>query len=172
MLELADEEFVRTRDTMKQYTEETRNKIINNEADDVLIDMVSLKEYVTRNKKMQCFLSKLADISGADVDEVNPDNYVEQLQFLGKTTIGDLQVMLEENEELALKLADRVLSRLQMDLVSSSVGLRFLCRAELLNKGYSMEEAKGFIAISVKDEKRAGRQAKRLFDIYKKMEGK
>ncbi|MBO5486436.1 MAG: hypothetical protein J5988_05840, partial [Eubacterium sp.] len=40
LLELADEEFVRTRDTMKQYTEETRNKIINNEADDVLIDMV------------------------------------------------------------------------------------------------------------------------------------
>lgn len=172
LLELADEEFMRTRDTMELYTEETRNKIINNEADDVLIDMVSLKEYVTGNKKMQHFLSKLADISGADVDEVNSDNYVEQLQFLGKTTIGDLQVMLEENEELALKLADRVLSRLQMDLVSSSVGLRFLCRAELLNKGYSMEKAKDFITLSVKDDKRAGRQAKRLFDIYKKMEGK
>ena len=151
---------------MKRYTEDTRRKIIDNEADDVLIDMISLKEYVLRNKKMQQFLSDLAAIAGADVDEVNPDGYIDQLKFLGKTTIGDLQTMLAENGELALSLAEQSLAGADLDIVSSSVGLRFLCRAELLNKQYSLEQATAFIALTVKDEKRAQRQAKHLFDKY------
>ena len=46
LLEIADNEFVRVRDDMNRYTEETKRKIIENDADDVLIDMISLDEYM------------------------------------------------------------------------------------------------------------------------------
>ena len=46
LLELADDEFVRARDNMVGYTEDIRNRIITDDADDVSINMISLGEYV------------------------------------------------------------------------------------------------------------------------------
>lgn len=171
LFELADDEFIRVRETMKNYTEETRQKIINNEADDVRIDMISLKEYVWQNKKMQEFLTEVAEMIGAEIDPVNPDSYIDQLHFLEKTSIGDLQTMLSENRELALKLARQVLAGSELDILSSNVGLRFLCRAEMLNKGFSKEKVADFIALSIKDEKRVQRQTEHLFEMYEKSKG-
>ena len=124
LLEIADDEFVRVRNDMKAYTEEIRKKIIENRADDVHIDMISLNEYVKRNGKMQELISKIAKISNAEISEIDPESYIIQLKFLGKETLGDLQKMLEENRELALKLAERALANADLDILSSSVGLR------------------------------------------------
>ena len=76
LLEIADDEFVRVRDDMKAYTEEIRKKIIDNKADDVHIDMISLNEYVKRNGKMQELISKIAKISNAEISEIDPESYI------------------------------------------------------------------------------------------------
>ena len=108
---------------------------------------------------------------GSVIDNVNPNGYIEQLQFLGKTTIGDLQTMMTENRDLAFKLAERTLAGVELDLVSSSVGLRFLCRAELLNKSYSKEQILDFITLTVKNPKSAGRQMEHLLKVYEECKG-
>ncbi|MDY6315377.1 MAG: (p)ppGpp synthetase [Clostridia bacterium] len=169
LLEIADDEFVRVRNDMKAYTEEIRKKIIDNKADDVHIDMISLNEYVKRNGKMQELISKIAKISNAEISEIDPESYIIQLKFLGKETLGDLQKMLEENRELALKLAERALANADLDILSSSVGLRFLCRAELLNKHYSLEKTTEFLKLSMGTAEKAQRQAKHLFRTYEKV---
>ncbi|MGM9683061.1 MAG: GTP pyrophosphokinase family protein [Eubacteriales bacterium] len=169
LLEIADEEFVRARDNMKRYTEETREKIINNQADDVHIDMISLGEYVKQNVKMQELISTISEISRAEVSEIDPESYIVQLRFLGKETLGDLQLMLEENRELALKLANKALANADLDIISSSVGLRFLCRAELLNKNYSLEKMTEFLKLSMGTAEKAERQAKHLLRTYEKI---
>ena len=46
LLELADDEFVRARDNMVGYTEDIRQRIITDDADDITINMISLNEYV------------------------------------------------------------------------------------------------------------------------------
>lgn len=171
LFELADDEFVRLRDNMNRYTEDIRRKIIDNEAEDVRIDIVSIREYVFHNRKMQEFIAEIAEVAGADIDNVNPNGYIEQLQFLGKTTIGDLQTMMTENRDLAFKLAERTLAGVELDLVSSSVGLRFLCRAELLNKSYSKEQILDFITLTVKNPKSAGRQMEHLLKVYEECKG-
>lgn len=171
LLELADDEFVRTRDNMNTYTEEIRQKIIDNKADDVHIDMISLNEYVKRNGKMQKLISQIAEISHAEISEIDPESYIVQLRFLGKETLGDMQQMLEGNRELALKLAEKALANADLDILSSSVGLRFLCRAELLNKGYSFEKVTEFLKLSMGTEEKAERQAKHLFRTYEKIKG-
>ncbi|MGM9552295.1 MAG: GTP pyrophosphokinase family protein [Clostridia bacterium] len=169
LLEIADDEFVRVRNNMKNYTEDIRQKIIENKADDVHIDMISLNEYVKRNVRMQELISHIAKISNAEISEIDPESYIVQLKFLGKETLGDLQNMLEENRCLAVKLAEKSLANADLDILSSSVGLRFLCRAELLNKNCSQETITEFLKLSMGTEEKAQRQAKHLLRTYEKV---
>ena len=162
LLELADDEFVRVRDTVNAYTDDIRQKIANDDADDVLIDSVSLQEYVLHNKRMRIFIGELAAIGGSEISEISPENYIEQLRWLGKKNLGDMELLLVENHDLALALAREALENTNLDILSSSVGLRFLCRAELLSKKYSEEQITEFLMLSVGDKTRAQRMAKNL----------
>ncbi|MGN0114589.1 MAG: hypothetical protein ACI396_04635, partial [Acutalibacteraceae bacterium] len=159
-------EFIRARDHINSYANETREKIINDNAGDVLVDMISLREYMLRNKKMRAFLESLAAIEGSEISDIDPESYISQLKWLKIDTIGQLQEMLEKNKALALKLAEKVLKGSELDILSSNVGLRFLCRAQLLTGGYTEPQAAEFIALSVSKPERAERQAKRLFKMY------
>lgn len=167
LLELADDEFVRIRSRMQDYTEEIRQKITDGCADEVLIDLISLEEYMKRNQGMRSFLDELAAICDfgngpAEISEVNPDSYIPLLQWLGITTIGDLQRMLNEHRSDALKLARKALESTDFDILSSSIGLRYLCRARLLKKEYSREQIVSFFEIVTENQKRAERMADAL----------
>ena len=162
LLELADDEFVRARDNMFDYTEDIRKRIITDDADDVAINMISLNEYVLHNKNMQKLIKEIANISNAEISFIDPESYVPQLAYLGIKKLGDIEVMLKDNYELALKLANKALSVANLDIVSSNVALRFLCRAELLNKNYELDKITEFLKISLGDKEKAERQAKLL----------
>ncbi len=169
LLEIADDEFARARDLIQGYTETTREKIINDNADDVNVDIISLREYMLRNKKMRAFLNRLSDIEGSELAEVQPDSYIPQLKWLGLDTIGSLQSSLDRNEELAFTLAERVLRGSELDILATNAALRFVLQAELLSRDVSEKEAVDFIRLSVKDDIRAQRQAKRLLSAYEKI---
>ena len=162
LLELADDEFVRARDNMVEYTEDIRRRIITDDADDVSINMISLSEYVRNNQKMQGLIKEIAAISGAEINEIDPESYIPQLAFFGITKLGDIEVMINENYDLAMALARKALSAAELDIVSSSVALRFLCRAELLNKNYAFQKIVEFLKISLGTKEKAERQAKYL----------
>ena len=162
LLELADDEFVRARDNMIGYTEDIRNRIKTDDADDVVINMISLNEYVLHNKKMQGLIQEIADICGAEIKPIDPESYIPQLAFLGIKKLGDIEIMVKENYDLAIRLAKKALSVADLDIVSSSVALRFLCRAELLNKNYEFDKIVEFLKISLKSKDKAERQAQQL----------
>ncbi len=166
LLEIADDEFIRLRNGMKSYTDDIRERIKENRADDVAINMVSIKEYILHNERMCALNEKIANINGAEIKTVDPSNYIEQLQWLGVTTIGDLQNMMERNEKQAFDMAKATLQATDVDILSSSVGLWYLCRAELINRGLSEERIAEFLTISMNDAERAKRQAKRFFNKY------
>lgn len=165
LLELADDEFVRARDQMKAYTERIRQKIVHNCADEVRVDMISLSEYVKRNRKMRAFLSELAAISGADISEVNPESYIPRLAWFGIRTLGGVQDMMEKNHDLALELARKTLENSDMDILASNIGLLYLCRAELLQGGYTEQQAVEFFKLSAGREDRARIQARQLIKL-------
>ena len=162
LLELADDEFVRVRDNMMEYAEDIRRRIITDDADDITINMISLNEYVKRNQKMQGLIKEIAAISGAEINDIDPESYIPQLAFLGITKLGDIEVLIKENHDLAMKLAEKALSAADLDIVSSSVALRFLCRAELLNKNYDFDKIVEFLKISLGTKEKAERQAQYL----------
>ena len=162
LLELADDEFVRVRNNMDEYTEDIRRRIITDEAHEVAINMISLNEYVLHNKKMNDLIKEIASISGAEISIIDPESYIPQLAYLGINKLGDIEAMLRRNYDLAIKLANKALSVANLDIVSSSVALRFLCRAELLNQKYDFDKIVEFLKISLKDHDKAERQAKLL----------
>ena len=164
LLELADDEFVRARNNMTEYTEGIRQRIMTDDADNIQINMISLNEYVLHNKKMLKVIDDIADIAGAEISKIDPESYVPQLAFLGIEKLGDIEKMINENYDLAMKLAKKALSAADLDIVSSSVALRFLCRAELLNKNYDFDKIVEFLKISLGTKEKAERQAKYLLN--------
>ena len=124
--------------------------------------MISLNEYVLHNKKMQELIQEIADICGAEIKPIDPESYISQLAFLGVKKLGDIEVMISENYEMAVRLAKKALALADLDIVSSSVALRFLCRAELINKNYDFDKIVDFLKISLKSKDKAERQAKLL----------
>ena len=162
LLELADDEFVRARDNMVGYTENIRQRIITDDADDVTINMISLNEYVQHNQKMQSLIGEIASIAGAEISQIDPESYIPQLAFLGITKLGEIEKMIRENYDLTMALARKALSASELDIVSSSVALRFLCRAELINKNYDFDKIVEFLTISLGTKEKAERQAKYL----------
>lgn len=162
LLELADERFVYIRDYMDNYTAEVKRKIAENLCDELKIDMVSLREYMRRNVNMQSLLSELAAICGSEIKDVEPEMYINQLAWLGKKTLGDLHQMLFQNRTMVMQLATRALEGTQLDILSSTVGLRFLCQAELLREGFSEERITEFLMLSIDNRERAQRVAKAL----------
>ena len=171
LMELADEEFINVRDRMEHYTEETREKIINNKADDIQINMISLKEYMQLNKEMRHFLWQLAAIEGSEIRDVSPESYLPQLKWLGLQNLGDVQGLLADDRDLAYALAEAALKGTELDILASTVGLRFLCRAELLRRGCSVEQVTEFFLLSYDGKARAEQQAKHLLATYKKLHG-
>ena len=124
LMELADEEFINVRDRMEHYTEETREKIINNKADDIQINMISLKEYMQLNKEMRHFLWQLAAIEGSEIRDVSPESYLPQLKWLGLQNLGDVQGLLADDRDLAYALAEAALRLDELNGAFEGAGAR------------------------------------------------
>ena len=166
LLEIADEHFVRIRDNVASYTEKVHEKIVNDNAGDIVIDSVSLDEYMHYSKNMRAFLQSIANMSEAEISDETADNYIDQLAWLNIKTLGDLQNMLMEDSSLAFQMARNTLAVSDLDILSSSVALRFLCHAELINKNYTEREIVDFFKVSINKKERAERYARELLKNY------
>lgn len=173
LLELADDEFVSIREHMKSYTEDIRQKIIEGCANDIQIDLISLTEYINKNQTMRGFLVELSnackgdDGQPAEIREITPESYILQLKWLGITNLGEMQNLVNENMELALKMAKATFENTDLDILSTNAALRYLCHACLINRDYTRQQAEEFFKLSTNNYKRAERMANNLFNNFK-----
>ena len=169
LLEIADDEFVRAKNTLVEYENEIHNQIINDVAEEVLIDIISLKKYMYGNKKINSFLNKLAQIENSEIEYISPESYMNQLKYLGINTIGDLQRLLDSNEEIAYQLAKDSLLGSNLDIISSNIALRFLCISEVCLRKFDEKKITEFLLLSVNDKDRAKKQAKAILEKYNRI---
>lgn len=165
LLEIADQQFVGLRDNTRKYTKEIKEKIVSDNAFDVMIDAVSLNEYVNNNTSMTKFIHRIAAVTNADIEYINPWRYLEQFEYLGMKTIKDVSDMLIRNEELAFNLAKYIMEAAELDIITSNTAFRYLCRAELVNSDFSEEKIRSFFAISAASEAEIDKQTKIVLDI-------
>ena len=165
LLEIADDQFISIRDDIRKYGEEVEQLLEQGKLGEVLIDLVTLTQYLENNENIKSFTNELITMSGAKRRAFSPESYIEQLSFLGKKTIGDIELMLFYNREKALKLAKHTFEKNKLNWISSNISLYFLCRAELLDNGYSLDDITKFINITTKNQRRAQRQAEHLVNM-------
>ncbi|MFJ8064886.1 GTP pyrophosphokinase family protein [Psychrobacillus sp. NPDC096426] len=109
LLELADIEFKRIRDELEDYTEEVKNKIID-EKYDLLIDSVTFKEFLLNSDTVNRIGLKLLHLVNSNAHVLYEDTPLEstldKLNFLKINSISQLDNLLNEKESDIVSFAD------------------------------------------------------------------
>ena len=162
LLELADEEFVNLRTQTKDYVSETRKKIAEDKADDLLLDEVTLQEYIQSNVVLNHVIDEFCRELKCDYISSRTERYLPELDWLGVKTIGDFRNILHSNQEITFEMIKRQVKAMELDLVTSSMFLRNVCRAELMKADYSRDQIIRFMQISSEEDENAVSHADEL----------
>lgn len=169
LLEIADAQFVELRDSIRSYERDVKVKISSGMAQDVPLDRVSLEAFVNLNAEFRIFCLKLETEKKVDIETISPDNYLEQFSFFGIEYIGQLNEMLVRNLDMMdLMISDRLM-HYELDIMTTNMILRYLCRAELVTGMYSKKQIKRFFELIMADEEKAYAHTKKILAIQKKV---
>ena len=109
MLELVDDEFSRLRIVLNDYRRHIQTLVKSGQLDDVPLSTESFRSYL----------------------ELRPFNRLNG-RIAAVETLGDLQQFIDVNSEDAYQLALSQLALTDLDIVSESIGLQYLCMVHVL----------------------------------------
>jgi len=147
LLEVADAGFGRIKRELDRYSCIVIERLRTGNVTDIQIDSLSLREFLRYNEDFVNFTNSIAAISGAQLTEVNADPYIRQLEFFGIEDLGGLITLINDRRESALAMAESTLKDSEIDELASSVGLFYLCRAELVLGDYSKKDINRYYTI-------------------------
>lgn len=147
LLEVADAGFGRIKRELDRYSCIVIERLRTGNVTDIQIDSLSLREFMRYNEDFVNFTNSIAAISGAQLTEVNADPYIRQLEFFGIEDLGGLITLINDRHESALAMAESTLKDSEIDELASSVGLFYLCRAELVLGDYSKKDINRYYTI-------------------------
>lgn len=128
LLEIADERFVAIRRQIEIYSQETKENISGDCADDMTLDLVTLEEFLRTSPVMTNLVKEIAAFSNATIHHVSAEGYLERLRKLDILTIGDLKEACSRERGAILERAGRLLEGSDIPELVSTVGLYYLCR--------------------------------------------
>ena len=143
MLELADDEFSRIRTEINDYRRHVQQLVQNGKLDDVSLDGDTFRSYL-QVQPLKGLNKRIAAINQAEIQEMSLVRYLRVLLDLGCKTLGDVQRLIDENQEDAYRMARHQLGNTDLDIVSSAVGLQNICIVALLKHG---EGKKGIVCM-------------------------
>lgn len=164
LLEIADNQFIELRNNVKKYEASVKTRISDDEADDILLDKVSLWEYVKLNRNFLDIIGQIKEETGVDIEIIKPDNYLELLYFFKIETLGDLSAFIDKNKDSAIGAIVEKIKELELDITTSNMILRFLCRAELMSGNYTANDVRQFVSIAIADKDRIDRYVESFMD--------
>ena len=168
LLEIADEGFLRIKDELGVYTDSVIITLAKGNVDDIAIDAISIREFIKYNEKFVAFTNAIASISDASLITVSAEPYINQLGLIGVSTLKDVLVLLDQEREHALTLAKDILEGSEIEELSSTVGLYFLCRARLIWGDFSETQITRFFETENTDSKRISRNVARIMSQRKR----
>ena len=167
LLEIADDEFISLRKEMNDYVMNTRQNLSDGKIENIVINDITLDEYMNHSKKMNSFLETLshkACLKNSEIAKISPSPYVSQLNFLGITLLEQIDLLIDRAGGTAIEMAMETLRLLDIDILSSNVGLRFLCRAELALGDYTKDQITDFFMYSYEKRDKALKQADSIIE--------
>ena len=131
MLELADDEFARLRITMTEYRRQMESLVKSGQLSDVLLSAETFRSYLELHP-FDRLNKRIAAVNQAEIYPVSMMSYLPVLESFGLETLGNLQTFIDENSDDAYQLALSQLAITDLDILSSSAALQYLCLVYVL----------------------------------------
>lgn len=156
LLELADKEFQEIRDFLTEYRHDVTSMMEQDapEVADSELDAVVLEAILNTNPKLQKLNQKIGEIAGMEISDNEPQQkYVstlQQLNFLQIHTTIQLNQSVDRNMNLAIYLANKILCDIGLEEADDqplpkTIGLFYICYAELLSNNYGWDGINAYI---------------------------
>ncbi len=141
MLELIDDEFSRLRLVLTDYRRQIMSLVQNGQLDDVPLSAGSFRSYLELHP-FDRLNRRIAAVNQAEIFPVSMMPFLPVLESFGLETLGDVQRFIDENSDDAHQLALSHLALTDLDILSSSAALQYLCLVYVLKHGGGREGLK------------------------------
>jgi ppGpp synthetase/RelA/SpoT-type nucleotidyltranferase len=133
LLELADKEFLGIRNSLSAYKDYVSSNI-NKYNEEILLDKISLVEFINTNRQLKQLSQQIADICGSYllIEDYSIEGDLKYLQLLKIKTIRELNTALLEDKDLAYYIAQVILSNIEPPkFLFMTIGLFYLFYARI-----------------------------------------
>ena len=131
MMELIDDEFSRLRVVLTDYRRHTLALVKNGQLDDVPLSAETFRSYLELHP-FDRLNRRIAAVNQAEIYPVSLMPYLSVLESFGLETLSDVQHFIEDNSDDAHQLALAQLAITDLDILSSSAALQYLCLVYVL----------------------------------------
>ena len=135
MLELADNEFSRLRTTMSDYRRHVEALVKNGQLDDVTLSIDSFRSFLKLHP-FERLNQRIAAVNQAEIFPASLMPFMPVLESFRLETLGHVQQFIDENSDDAYQLALSQLAVTDLDILSETVGLQYLCLVYALKQGH------------------------------------
>ena len=145
MLEIADDEFLVIRNEIDEYRKKIRSLVSKGEFKEISLNIDSYKNYLAL-EPYKPLVTRIAGITGADVEDVSYLRFYEMFIELGITTLSEVEQMRIDNSEDAYKLSLIQLGGTDIDIISSTVAIQNILIMYVLKQKKGKEELKKLLS--------------------------
>lgn len=134
MLELVDNEFSHLRIVLTDYRRHIQALVKTGQLDDVPLSADSFRSYLDMHP-FDRLNQRIAAVNQAEIYPVPIMPYLPVLDSFGLETLGDVQRFIDDNSDDAHQLALSQLAITDLDILSASAALQYLCLVYVLKHG-------------------------------------
>ena len=131
MLELVDDEFSRLRTELTNYRRQIQALVKSGHLDEVPLSADSMRNFLELHP-FERLNKRIAAVNQAEIYPTSMMPYLPLLESMGLETLGDVQRFIIENYDDAYQLALSQLAITDLDILSESAGLQYLCLVYVL----------------------------------------
>ena len=134
MLELIDDEFSRLRLVLTDYRRQVQSLVKNGHLNEVPLSADTFRSYLELHP-FDRLNRRIAAVNQAEIYTVSLVPFLSLLESFGLKTLGDVQDFIDNNSDDAYQLALSHLAITDIDILSSSAALQYLCMVYVLKHG-------------------------------------
>ena len=164
LLEIADEQFMDLRDSSKEYTEEIQKAIREDRGDQIVIDNVSLKEYMENSRFIEDFFNAFSEKINIAIFMDDIGIYLDQLVWLEVNTLGEFRELILRNQTEAEQMVCEKCEQEKYDFASATLFMQSVFKAELSRRRCTRAQLIRFFSLGKFDRKKAVQRAEEVLN--------
>ena len=163
LLEIADNEFLRLRVSLDEYRRKVKSVVADGKFDEIELDIESFNAYI-QSGAFDALNERIAQINNMEIEQVPYTPFLKVLKDIRCRTLGDVERLLKEHSEDAYQLALRSFNDMDIDIVSSSVGITNLIIVHILKAGLGEIGVKMLLDYIYGEKSNNARRAKNILE--------